>query len=376
MRVPPAVVVALMISLWGVSRFLADPNLKIQNPGLQMKSIFWLTAIFWVWHVLGVARAEEHLWAMKEFSRLSVGLLCFWAMYFYSGIDPPFIKNSMVTSIWVMTLLLGFLIYKYAFVFHAPSLGITMDFSSRANKNQLAWFLAAMIPYCWAYFLRSTRPVLGMLPMTVFIVAWLYTSSRGSWICGSIGVSWVTFLLRKTDGSRSVQRIFSVSILIVLVIFGLISFMQNKMDLNALDLMERVATLSSQDDLGEDYSIGIRLELVEIALDLFGEAPLLGSGLSNLRIAMGKVSHNDYLGILAEMGLVGLLVFVMILIMFSSLILNSGKGTWLQAGAQGSFLAMLVYLSFINVYTTAMFWVMILYSVIIAQQIVILPRSR
>lgn len=75
------------------------------------------------------------------------------------------------------------------------------------------------------------------------------------------------------------------------------------------------------------------------------------------------MSHNDYVDILAELGIMGFLVFIMILYAFYAIIFKKKSGAlapevgWILNGISACLIVMTVRIFFINMYKTPFFWI-------------------
>ena len=238
---------------------------------------------------------------------------------------------------------------------------------TRENRNQLAWFLAISLPYAAAYFFKGPGRWRGLLPLLVMIVAWLYTSSRGSWVCGSIGIFWAVWISRGTDFRQILGKGVILSVVLISVVFSVWVKVLPFIQADDFDMIKRIGSLVSSQEMATDYSYGVGMELVENSLNNFEKNPIFGSGLTNSRIQHTFVSHNDILGIMSELGTIGIVIFGGILALVLRVCLNSFQGSWLKSGAQGSVIALVIYLGLINVYTTATFWAFLFISLAICE---------
>lgn len=367
LRLPPPVIVAVFLAGIGFIRVLIHQKDVLIFQDGRFKLLILLLGLFLGWHFLGMARAEEFSWAFKEVAKLIVGVSVFGAMMTYACASNTKLELTIVFCLWGATFLLAFLIYQYAWVFHSPYLGISISEPTRANRNQLAWFLAVMLPYAAAYFFNGPGRFRGLVPLMVMVVAWLYTSSRGSWICGSLGMFWAVAFLNDRGIREKVRRgailIVVFTAIVVLALVRFLPFIQ----IEDLDLLKRAGSLVSSQEMAEDYSYGVRKELVESTLEQYERNPVIGSGLTNSRIQHEFVSHNDVLGVLSELGFIGFLMFLVIISLILWMSLDLAPGNWIKSGSQGSILALTFYLVLINAYTTAAFWIAIYLAMTINQ---------
>jgi len=132
----------------------------------------------------------------------------------------------------------------------------------------------------------------------------------------------------------------------------------NFLDLDELEYSRRLLALFDPDAVPELQSSTIRLALMEKALSDFTQLPLIGIGLMNFAVTSERVSHNDYLAILADMGLIGFLLFAGLLALILLLSFRSLRGRdWLSLGTRASLIAVIISFFFINAYTNSIFWI-------------------
>jgi O-antigen ligase len=113
-----------------------------------------------------------------------------------------------------------------------------------------------------------------------------------------------------------------------------------------------------------EYSSFIkRTQIINKALQLFLTLPFTGIGLMNAAVNIGSVTHNDYLVILVELGIIGECIFLGILfIIWRALIWRLKKDEelsiipWPFLGSKVALVSLFISLLFINVYTVTLFW--------------------
>lgn len=109
-----------------------------------------------------------------------------------------------------------------------------------------------------------------------------------------------------TKLSKLKIAIFSIT----LVVFGIILIVNTNIVIDYLSHIKGVERLLERDD----HSFEIRGSMIETALNLFKERPLLGYGIDNFRIVsnFGAYSHNNYTELLVSVGLVGAFIYYFI----------------------------------------------------------------
>lgn len=170
-----------------------------------------------------------------------------------------------------------------------------------------------------AYFLlnNSLKTRLLFIPVIAISGLALFLSyTRGSWLAAFMAIILLLFFLVVTKRIK----INYTSIFISLVLFSLLLLMMDFFNIFALQRIAERATSVSLHKV--DISNLGRLVEYATALEAFFKNPVLGAGLGlkfnyfapGIGFISSEYCHNSYLYVLAKMGLVGLLPFVMILV--------------------------------------------------------------
>lgn len=208
---------------------------------------------------------------------------------------------------------ISFLVLKSSYL--SGSLFIVTE----VGKNQLAAYMAiisvlnfGLIIYCREKYHRT------ILFFTFFIhfLALLYTGSRSGFISFAIS-SFILFAISELKIKRKIQ-IFCLggvlSIIALVILFShLDSTIQNM-------LVGNVETIIMMKDQGDSTSISVRGNLITIGLNLFAESPIWGNGIVSYFDKVGIASHNTYIQILSELGVMGFLsyFFIALYVLYSA----------------------------------------------------------
>lgn len=153
----------------------------------------------------------------------------------------------------------------------------------------------------------------------VLLIDFILALSRGAYLGAVVAV--LVLLITQAKKVFTIKNIFIVSALIFLV-GGISYYAVSKTDPESIDLFVTHAT-------GQDYNQGesvvSRLDASKQALELFSSNPILGVGLGNFGPAVQGdpsstpeggwfIVNNEYLELLAENGLVGLILFILVII--------------------------------------------------------------
>ena len=183
------------------------------------------------------------------------------------------------------------------------------------HANRLAMFLGFFLPAAVALSVgpgsRTTRRLrfVALAALLVGGIALLYTLSRAGWLAFALSTLVVVGLLRRQ--SRGNQRLLRGGVAGLLVLAAVIG-------MNRDIIRERMIS-------NDHGSFNSRIPLAQVALSITRDHPVWGSGIGNYRewlpryhipgepfTEIAKV-HNVFLLVVAEMGLVGVGVFLLLL---------------------------------------------------------------
>lgn len=175
-------------------------------------------------------------------------------------------------------------------------LGATFD------PNYIGISFVAALVFLLDNILKGNKRVISAVMYFVIAVAIVLTASRGnmvSWVLSSVLV--IAFFLKDRDRS-SLKKVLWIAIALVLIL-ALIQYIS----VNYPEQWGRMSYISADSDNG-------RLYLWEETLDLWKDSPLFGGGLRSMYYQYSRASHNTYLQILVDSGLIGSILFIAFLI--------------------------------------------------------------
>jgi putative inorganic carbon (hco3(-)) transporter len=176
------------------------------------------------------------------------------------------------------------------------------------HYNGLAGYLNLVLPFCLAFATGGMDPVLRTLSrwcLAVASIALLLTQSRGG-LLAFVAILLVHTYFSARERKARMRRVALVMIVCLLAAAAAGFFFQR---------------------LGEidDFTAVSRLAIWGGAFTVFARSPLLGIGFGNLRALMGGLlnlpegwtgdAHNLYLELLAETGLIGFVVFGILIVL-------------------------------------------------------------
>ncbi|KPL04481.1 MAG: hypothetical protein AMJ90_00620 [candidate division Zixibacteria bacterium SM23_73_2] len=204
----------------------------------------------------------------------------------------------------------GFYLFNWV-----PASGFRIS-SFYGNPNLLATHLVAVIPLLFVLILKKLNwtGIMAGATLGLALVCLIFTGTRSSWI-GFVGsLVFLFFLLRWVKTFKLNWKALLTLGIIFLIVLSIII-------INWDIIAGRISQMISFSG-----SVSIRIHLWEVTFDLIKSAPILGTGLGtfpvefsrfkypdfNLEVPIENIlnAHNEYLEILAEMGILGLVIFL------------------------------------------------------------------
>jgi putative inorganic carbon (hco3(-)) transporter len=193
----------------------------------------------------------------------------------------------------------------------------------------LAFFIPILIAYIFSVWQTSKKRVAAVVVLSIFILALLLSYTRAAWLSLMIGFGvWVVIKLK-----IRFKRIFVLIVVFLATVFVfqehlLMSLEKNSQD-SSSNLMEHFTSMTN---ISTDASNLERLNRWNCALKMFAEKPIFGWGPGTYAMQYGSYqlkrdrtiistnygdggnAHSEYLGALAESGIMGFLTYLLIII--------------------------------------------------------------
>lgn len=249
-----------------------------------------------------------------------------------------FIRLFFITSFLIA---LYTILHYYGFIPYLKEYGPVI--STIGQKNWISNYLALIFPLIFCYFLleeiRKNKNIYYLL-LSIIYAALMICQSRGIWISIVItiliGIPFVyKFKLFKIfqDNQKWLIILF-----ITFSIITLIYSTDNPLNRSPITVTQRALSTFDQ----KDPSINTRILIWKNTLEMIKNNPWLGSGIGSFKLnylnyqagflrnnpdylkywAHAGEAHNEYLQMAAELGIVGLGIFLSILFIFYSLIMK------------------------------------------------------
>ena len=175
--------------------------------------------------------------------------------------------------------------------------------------HSLSYLMAYSFSYCCYYILWGKRKktkwnrilvVFLFLLMLYSAIVCAVSGGRGGFMALAIQL-FLIFCYYISRSNTSLVR----SIFFLILLLGLLSYLLSEFGLSESSGLSRVNTRFTEDSSRNDLYIQ--------AIDVFLSSPIIGYGLGSIWWTMGLYSHNMVLDMLAEVGLLGTIILVLIL---------------------------------------------------------------
>lgn len=360
-----------LILLAGVVNTIVKPhfNEEVLIPPKYI-GLALLCFLFVSWHGVGVLTSESTDAAVEEMGKLSVGIVCFLGTLAFFPKDRIFLQRFLVFMLWSCSLWLAYLVYLYVHVFSAAYLGVDIEGRSRAARNLMAWILMPSYFFSFFYALTIRKNMIVLPPLMILTASLIYFSSRGVWVSLSAGFVFFVILFLLLRGLYAFRLVFRIFILGVLI-SGVICFLfLPHVDMS--EITKRFVYIFNPELAPEFHTYETRMALLRLAWDGFLESPVIGTGLGNSVLYVGRLTHNDYATLLLELGVIGAMLFLSILLFIGWRIVRCifrtrRYLTWMILGAASGWVAVSVSLLTINLYTGMQFWFVLSLFLVVAE---------
>ena len=279
--------------------------------------------------LLSIIFSENKAESLLVFSRvLNIFFLLYISNVLLSKIEKPFITvTSMVVSLLIYELYLIYDVFfeiqnytKYDFSYASLLKGNT------GNKNIASASIMCKIPFV-IYLLHSIKNDLIKLLLYVLMIISVYAiiviGSRATLLSGSALII-ILLIYYFTEKKSVVNKIKNASLLLSSLVFAII--ISNFTIGETSSLENRVDTIANY---SEDYSAQSRLRYYSHGLEHLINNPIIGCGIGNWKLksifydkeGMSNYIvpynlHNDFLEVGTETGLIGMLIYLSMFVLF------------------------------------------------------------
>ncbi len=280
--------------------------------------------------------------------------------------------DIMNTTVIMMSIFLCFSIPVHFLYYKSSLLSATaflsdFDTQSVATKNTLGVFLAFLLPFC-IYKFKSNFNFINYIIIILFFIAIFYTFSRSALFLSILSILSMTILGGKQYFKCSLVIVSSLIALLLLFQISPTKFNQLKID--SLKQVLKDDNYETE-NVNKSFSLNSsRGQYILLSLQGFKEKPIFGNGFGNFRNntkiydvdgshLRSPVTHNDFLQILYELGLVGLISFIFLFLFnFMRIRKMATELRYLSAVMLTQIFLVAISLNAINLIDHPIFWIL------------------
>lgn len=341
------ILLPLMVLVF-IFKYLINKNilLKVNN--------FALIFLFLTINIIALINSYNLEYSIQNVIKLNACILVYLISLnmdiFLNGDVIKNIKKIMFYIIFTASIVSLILVYVYKVKFNADYVGINLSYKTEAGKNQFAFFMACIIPFCifWGFKrnVKNTKNIILIVCSMILVITSVLIDSRGVIVSVTISIL-ITSIFTKD------KKLFA-NILILIIIISIFLYIHIK-------------TNNDYGHISGYNSNSIRIILIKESLKTIMSNLGFGIGLGDFyQIAQSSglpvaVSHNDYMQILVELGVVGFFIFICMIGMFIRKIISISDIVELEnisfyKGIISSNISIIIYLMFINSYNILLVW--------------------
>ena len=338
---------------------------------LHNLNVYFSDAIILSFLIVALAslfRSENIAYGIAQWIKLTVVIVLFVLSRALFYKKPYYVEVIMRYSSLGLAGYLLYLMWYYLVIFEQTYIGIETAYATRAGKNSLAFVVCSVIPYTLVSFSNSIEVggvgILDVFVTLVSVVGAILIQSRALFLI--IGFYLLVVLKKHNISLRTIaMAVLGFIILVLLVRF----FAPSHILLDITTRFRSIILLIDDSYVieGSGAAIGVgsiesRRYLIDKGLHMFTQKPIFGNGLGSFRYFGGissSVSHNDYVQIIAEQGLVGLAIFLVMIVYFNWRAYSNYRKDKDQLWILLSITGISIYLLMINAYDNIIIWTLL-----------------
>lgn len=363
------ILVILGLMFWGF-KVLSQEKTKLTSSTLNFPILSFISIC-----ILSLIWSDSFFVSLKELPLFLAGPL----LYFI--ITNNISNERQISRILNILLIVGSLfgiygIFQYNgidFSFWIRNIGRQQVFGLFGNVNFFAEYLIVPLPIAVSLFfttqnkLKKILLLIGVIVMGASLTA---TFTRGSYLGFGVSLIFMSFLFLISRGKNFIKknRKIFIAISVIIIIITSLFIIPNPLNKSGTAI-EKIKSRISISQLSQSYSIKRRIATWKFTILMIKDHPLLGSGIGTYKYNTLKYqaeffkqgenrslyphgfadkAHNEYLQLWAEIGIVGLGIFIWLIISYFSCgikILRKIKDEYKQGiiiGLMGSVVAVLI----------------------------------
>jgi len=335
-----ALLVVISLMFWGL-KIISKERLSFNHSPLNLPILSFISIC-----ILSLFWSDSVMVSVKEFPLLLAGPFLYFVVI--NNINDERQINRILNVIIVIGSLFGIYgILQYQGIdlsFWKGNVGRQAVFGLFGNVNYFAEYLIAILPLAVSLFLvtpfksNKFRKLLLFIGILAMGGSLLLTFTRGSYL--GLGVSLIfmfsLFLTCKGKSFIKENKKIFIFVLLIIILAGLLFTIPNPLSKEG-SYISKIKDRTSIAALTEGFSFKRRLATWNFALMMIKDRPLLGSGIGTFKYnslryqaeffsqgdnrslypyGIAHEAHNEYLHFWAELGIIGLGIFLWMVIAY------------------------------------------------------------
>lgn len=362
----PLIGIRFDLSTFSISLYMAlIIILLVYNCRLTFKNISFqkyelLIVIFLIVTLISTLYSINATYGLVRWLKLLFVVVLYFGMKYLFMKKPQYINIIMKIASYTLAVYLMYLMWHYLIKFNLTYIGPVTEYGTRSGKNALSFMAAFVTPFTfvWIFQKSSKWKIVRILVIVITLIGVILIQSRGLYIL-ILYYSIASSILNKKN-LGGLKKYFSVLIILLIISTHFAP------DYLTNDLMARISSIQavfndnyviSENNAGRS-SIDKRSSLIEKGIDIFSENPVIGAGLGSFMFYDDDsfISHNDYILVLAEQGIIGLLIFIVLIFNYVKLSYLNYKYEKRNLDIFLVMSGLSIYLLFINAYDNFYLW--------------------
>jgi len=325
----------ILIAVWLVKTINSE-KYSLQKSKLNLP-IFLFVSIL----VLSLFISETKMVSLQDFMIFLSYILIFFLII--NNLNKKIDFNSFIHLFFIISSLVSIYTIMQYYGFD-PYLSDLHELTSTiGQKNWISNYLAMIFPIVFSYFLLEKiirNKILYFILLSILYATLMICQSRGIWISLSLTIILAIYIIIKFKLCEIFKRNkkWLFLLLITFLTITIIYSTDNLLNKSVITVPQKA--MSTFDE--QDPSINGRLLIWNTTLEMIKDRPLLGSGIGTFKInyldyqakflqdnpyyinysGKAREAHNEYLQMWMEIGIIGLGIFIGIILMFYSLIID------------------------------------------------------
>lgn len=292
-------------------------------------NILALLLMAFIWMKFIITKRNLVINKLLIFQGIFIGICTF---SYLIAIEPEIALSKNITLGLIFLLMLSLVNYvdsyeklrKFIMAFIYSGLIVSIDILMNANFSELTRFgseygnvnavgtgIAISAIFCF-YIILDEKKYHYSLFFAIMTVTIFLTGSRKSIIFVILAII-LTFYLKARGSYKDKIKFLIISI----VVIGVIYYLLFKVPIFYEIIGKRMASMLSfiNGEGTREGSMNERALMIKYGFDVFKEKPIIGYGIDNYRILFGRAfgnwtySHNNYIELMVDTGLIGLFAF-------------------------------------------------------------------